>query len=32
MDGGVWKSCEVGHEVIDLVKEIQSRHNPNATG
>lgn len=32
MDGGEWKGCKAGHKVKDLVDEIQSRRNPNATG
>lgn len=32
MDGGTWKDCKGGHEVKDLVKEIESRYKSNATG
>ncbi|KAF6229308.1 hypothetical protein HO133_007424 [Letharia lupina] len=32
MDDGKWTDCKAGHEVKDLVKEIESRYKPNATG
>ncbi|CAF9913924.1 hypothetical protein IMSHALPRED_001480 [Imshaugia aleurites] len=32
MDGGKWTDCNGGHEVKDLVKEIESRYKTNATG
>ena len=30
MDGGEWKDCKEGHEVKDLVEEIESLYKPDA--
>lgn len=32
MDGGKWTDCKAGHEVRDLVRDIESRYKPNADG